>query len=100
MSGIAPSVYAFLGGAVFALTGVASLLFARFYKRTRDRLFLFFSIAFGVLSLNNLLFILVLDRFSEAPEDAGHPLLYGPRLIAFGLILYAIIDKNRSPGKM
>jgi hypothetical protein len=97
---IPPSVYAFLGGAVLGLTAVASLLFARFYRRTRDRLFLHFSVAFAVLSLNNLLFITVMDRFTEAPEDARHPLLYGPRLIAFGLILYAIIDKNRARGKM
>ena len=93
-------VYAYIGGAVFALLMVAALLFARFYRRTRDRLFLFFSIAFGVLALNNLLFIVLNNRFSEAAEDAGHATMYGPRLIAFGLILYAIIDKNRSPGKM
>ncbi|MGN6368395.1 MAG: DUF5985 family protein [Phycisphaerae bacterium] len=93
-------LYSFLTGTVFALSAVVSLLFARFYKKTADRLFLWFSIAFGVLALSNLLMVFIAQRFGDAPEDARHPMLYSMRCIAFGIIFFAIIDKNRSPRKL
>jgi hypothetical protein len=83
------SMHGFLNGATFALSITASLLFLRFYRRTRDRLFLFFSASFAVIGLNRLLFLF--DGL--AGEHEAIP--YIIRLAAFVLILYAIIDKNR-----
>lgn len=68
---------------------VAALFFLRFWTRTRDRLFALFSAAFALLAIQRLaLAISVQER-----EDLT--ILYVVRLLAFVLILVAIIDKNR-----
>lgn len=96
MPSVSPMLYVFFSGAVFAFAATASLLFARFYRRTGDRLLIFFSVAFGILAVNDIvLLIFTSNRFNDTPETSRHPLLYGIRLVAFGLILFAIIDKNR-----
>lgn len=67
---------------------IAALFFLRFWWRTRDRLFATFSCAFVLLALNQ-----VLVGFSVgSSEQEG--LLYLPRLIAFALLIVAIISKN------
>jgi uncharacterized membrane protein HdeD (DUF308 family) len=68
---------------------VAGLFFLRFWHETRDRLFGIFAGAFWLLSVQRLLLALFHDA------DAGQVWLYGIRLLAFVLILAAIIDKNR-----
>lgn len=78
-------------GATCALLLVAALVFMRFYRKSGDRLFLFFSAAFGILGVNRFFFVLV-----HTPDEA-RTALYVVRLVAFALILYAIIDKNRRP---
>ncbi len=68
---------------------VSALFFIRFWKTTRDRLFLFFSMAFGLL---------LAERVVRATLDLRSewiPAVYMFRLIAFGLILFAIFNKNR-----
>lgn len=69
---------------------VAGLFFLRFWHDVRDRLFLLFAIAFGLLAVQRVTLALV----SETPE-AALP-LYALRLLAFMIIIVAIIDKNRS----
>jgi Ca2+/Na+ antiporter len=78
-----------LGGVVLALASVAALLFLRAYRRTHDRLFLLFGIAFVVLATERALLAIV-DR-----PEANAPIDFVPRLIAFAIILYAIVDRNR-----
>ncbi|HXF55766.1 MAG TPA: DUF5985 family protein [Hyphomicrobiaceae bacterium] len=68
---------------------VAALFFLKFWTQTRDRFFILFSIAFGVDGLTRTLIAL------EQLPNEHEPLYYGARLITFGLILVAIIDKNR-----
>jgi hypothetical protein len=79
----------FLSGAICAGFLTAAMFFIRFWRRTRDRLFLFFSVAFALLLAERLV-RLALDIQSE-----WLPSVYGIRLAAYGLILIAIIDKNR-----
>lgn len=79
-----------VSGAIAMGYAVAGLFFLRFWRETRDRLFLIFSGAFGVLGLQRL--ALVFSR--DMVED--HTGLYLIRLLAFLLILGAIVDKNRS----
>ena len=74
-------------GAIAMASFVAGLFFLRFWKSTKDRFFLFFAIAFGIEAVNRVLLAVV--NFSE-----DVPFLYLIRLIAFGLILFAIVDKN------
>jgi cell shape-determining protein MreD len=76
-----------LGATAFAYATLGAF-FARFYSRTRDRLFLIFAGAFFVLAVNRSL-LGVLDRAEE------HTILFVVRLVAFLLIAWAIIDKNR-----
>jgi uncharacterized membrane protein HdeD (DUF308 family) len=82
-------VSAVLQGAVGMASGVAALFFLRFWRQTRDSFFLFFAAAFAIDALAR--FVL---GFAELSEET-QPLVYGGRLITFGLIIIAIIRKNR-----
>jgi hypothetical protein len=88
--GLLKSLHPFMAGSTFALNLVAALLFLRFYRRTRDRLFLFFAAAFAIMGVNRLIFTAAVPA-----DNAQEPLQYVARLVAFLLIIYAIIDKNR-----
>ena len=78
-------------GATAMGQAVAGLFFLRFYTRTRDRLFTLFGAAFLLLAAQAVVIAI-------APADAEvRGLLYLPRLIAFGLIIAAIVGKNRTP---
>ena len=76
-------------GALVACCCVAGLFFFRFFRSTGDRLFLFFASSFWIFSLNWLGLALV-----GGPPESRH-LIYLFRLVAFGLILVGIWDKNR-----
>ena len=78
----------FLSGAVVMGFFVAGLFFLRFWKRTHDRLFLAFTLAFWLLGLTQGLL-----AFSVVPVEE-RSWLYLLRLTAFVLILWAIWDKN------
>lgn len=78
----------FLAGAATVGFLVASGFFVRFWRRTADRLFLAFAVAFALLALNQAA-VFVLDVRSEAGS-----FVYVLRVAAFLLILAAIVDKN------
>ena len=75
----------FAGGAMVASLGVA-LYFLRFYRRTGDRLFAVFAVAFVVFAVNRALL--------EIVDDETATWVYLLRLATFLAILYAIADKN------
>ncbi len=79
---------AFISGALAMGYLVAALYFLRFWRDTRDRLFLFFVAAFGLFAVQRT--VLTLLQASAAVELSS----YGLRLLAFLLILAAILDKN------
>jgi hypothetical protein len=70
---------------------VAGLFFLRFWRDTRDRLFAIFAGAFWLLAVQRGVLTVVVHQ-----GDEGSVGIYGLRLVAFLLILYAIIDKNRT----
>lgn len=78
----------FLWGALGMASAMASLLFLRYGKVTRDRLFLFFAAAFLVMTFNWVGLALI------EPNTEQRYLAYFLRLVAFVLILAGIIDKN------
>ncbi len=80
-----------VSGAMVMAYFAAGLFFLRFWKDTRDRLFGSFAAAFWLLALQRALLTLFVD---EHRSDSGM-YLYGIRLAAFLLILWAIVDKNR-----
>jgi hypothetical protein len=84
---------AVVSGALVAGYAVAGLFFLRFWRETRDRLFGIFAVAFWLLAAQRLALALARD------PDGDQLLLYGIRLLAFVLILVAIVDKNRGSSR-
>ena len=80
----------FLLGVIVTGSLVAGAFFLKFWKQTRDRLFLGFGAAFVIEGINRLGFL-----FLQEPP-AGDPVIYVVRLFSYLLILSAIINKNRA----
>ncbi len=79
----------FLAGAATVSLLVIVMFFLRFWKRTHDRLFLFFAGSFVFLMIERIV------RAVMPVENEWAPYVYTIRLIAFILIIVAIVDKNR-----
>lgn len=80
----------FLWGMLTMAAAVAALFFMRYWRRTHDRLFCFFGLAFALMSANWASLILT------APQREPYEFhVYVVRLVAFGLIVAGIVDKNR-----
>lgn len=80
-----------LVGAIATASIVIALFFLRFWKSTQDRFFLYFAFAFLIEGINRVL---------QGPDPRGGTQLedhyfYVFRLIAYGLIVVAIWDKNK-----
>jgi hypothetical protein len=82
--------YDFLSGAVALGFYVCGLYFLRFWKRTRDQLFLAFALAFALLGTGQSILALA----NIPTEERGS--IYLIRIAAFALILFAILRKNSS----
>lgn len=78
-----------ISGALLLGYAVIGLFFLRFWKKSGDRLFGIFAIAFWVLMIERFLLLMV----HASHEDRFY--IYSVRLVAFLLIIMAIIDKNR-----
>jgi hypothetical protein len=79
----------FLSGAITMGFVIAGLFFLRFWKRTRDGLFVAFAFAFWLLGLTQALL-----TFTNVPIEE-RSWLYLIRLAAFSLILSSVWVKNR-----
>ena len=75
-------------GAIAMACLTAGLFFLKFWKDTRDRFFLFFSISFFVEGLNRFALAMTSD------PNEGRPFFYFVRFLSYALILIAIADKN------
>jgi hypothetical protein len=78
-----------ISGAIVMGYWVAGLFFLRFWRRSGDRLFAIFAVAFWMLGLQR---IMLAARPAWNGESAW---LYLVRLLAFAIILAGIVDKNR-----
>jgi hypothetical protein len=79
----------FLLGVIVTASLVAAAFFLKFWRQTRDPLFLGFGAAFLIEGLNRICFLFV------AVPEFGNNVLYGIRLLSYLLILAAIGYKNR-----
>ena len=79
----------FLGGAISMGFAIAALLFLKYWKRTRDGLFLAFAAAFLLLGINQALL-----SVTHVPVEERSS-LYLIRLAAFLIIIGALWAKNR-----
>ena len=84
------TLYEFLSGAVTLGFFVCGLFFLKFWRRTRDELFIAFALAFALLGMGQA----VLGLANIPQEERSS--LYLIRLLAFLIILVAIFRKNRS----
>lgn len=77
-----------LTGAITMASLVISLFFLRFWRNTSDRFFLYFSLSFFIEGMHRV--------YSAVNDNGGEdsPLHYLIRLLAYGLILWAILEKN------
>ncbi len=76
-------------GAIAMGSALAGLFFLRFWRNSRDRFFLYFASSFFIESLNRIFLGAGAFRSEETP------LYYLIRVLAYGLILLAIWEKNR-----
>jgi uncharacterized membrane protein HdeD (DUF308 family) len=79
----------FMLGAIATASLVAGCYFTKFWRQTRDPLFLAFAAAFLIESINRTCFL-----FVDRPES-GSVALYMVRLFSYVIILIAIAYKNR-----
>ena len=80
----------YLAGALTLGYAISALFFVRFWRKTADRLFLAFAVAFALFALNQA----AAQYLGAADERVGYTYLL--RVLGFVLILFAIIDKNVS----
>ncbi|HSV33926.1 MAG TPA: DUF5985 family protein [Ramlibacter sp.] len=78
-----------LMGAIAVASLIAGLFFFRFWRQTHDRFFLYFTLSFWIEAVNRV----ALGLLVGADEEGA--LFYSIRLVAYGLILLAIWQKNR-----
>jgi hypothetical protein len=78
----------FMLGMICMGSAVAGLLFLRFWRTGRDRLFLWFASAFFLEAVNRAAF-----AWQGARDEATAPYLVA-RLVFFLLIFIGIVDKN------
>jgi len=86
--GVNSMIQGFLLGIIVASSVMAGIFFLKFWKRTRDFLFLAFAIAFIIEGLSRASVLLL------AKPNEGSPWIYVVRLLASLLILFAILKKN------
>jgi hypothetical protein len=77
-----------LAGATMLAAWTIAFFFWRFWHKTRDRLFVFFALAFLLLGIERLCLGLAIGL--------AESYFYLFRLCAFLIIIYAIIDKNKN----
>lgn len=84
-----PLLEGFLLGIIATTSILAGVFFLRFWKDTRDSLFLAFAVAFIIEGINRGFRI-----FFAHPSEAS-PWVYFVRACAFLIILAGIVNKNR-----
>ena len=78
----------FLLGVIVTTSFVATAFFWKFWRQTHDTLFLAFAAAFLIEGVNRISFLFI------ATPNEGSPAIYAVRLVAFLLIVGAIVRKN------
>lgn len=78
----------FLSGALCAGFWVLALFFLKFWRGTRDQLFGLFTLAFFLLGFERIVMYLT-------SSNEFRPYVFLIRLVAFCLIIFGFIQKNR-----
>ena len=81
--------FLFLSGMLVMAYLVVAGFFLRFWRQTRDRLFISFAVAFMLLAVQRVMLVAEFDLLEDQAAA------YGLRLLAFLVIVFAIVMKNR-----
>ncbi len=81
-----------LMGAIAVASLIVSLFFFRFWRQTGDKFFVYFALSFLIEAGNRVALGLMLATNEDGVE------FYSVRILAYGLILLAIWQKNRPRG--
>jgi len=84
---------AFLQAVSATAAWVSATIFLRYWRESRDALFALFAVAFALLGLSWALLSVI------NPVGDASPYIYGLRLVAFLLLIVAIIHKNRETAR-
>jgi hypothetical protein len=85
------AINAMLGGAIGMALLVIALFFLRFWRSSGDRFFLLFALSFLLQAIGRVF-------FESAPVQGNDtPVQYLLRVVAYGLIVVAVVLKNRRP---
>ena len=92
---------AFFAGICMATFAASGVFFLKFWTASRDKFYLLFSIACGLLALERIV-VVVLSYLmhSMSPEDESGSWIYLIRLTSFLLISAAVWQKNKTVQKM
>lgn len=80
----------FMSGAIMMSSLCAGIFFLKFWRKTDDRFFAMFASSFFLLAIERWLFAFMPTTIESSSW------IYFIRLLAFLLILVAVIDKNRA----
>ena len=83
-----------LTGAIAMASTVIALFFLRFWRSTRDRFFMYFALSFGIEGAHRVYSAITYQ------DNEDSPLHYLIRLLAYGLIIWAIVAKNLPPRRV
>ena len=86
----------FTWGVLAMASLMAALFFLRYWRSTRERLFIFFALAFAGLAANWTGLAVIDQPTGEAQQTYA----YVVRLVAFLILIIGIIDKNRRSGRL
>ncbi len=79
----------FLSGGLVVACAAVALFFVKYWRATHDRLFAILGFAFLLLALERTVLAFVPISLE------GRHWIYLARLLAFGLIIVGVLDKNR-----
>lgn len=83
----------YISGMLAGGYAIVAMYFLKFWQQTSDRVFGFFAAAFCLLFIQRVLLTLATDAIAHTSW------YYLIRLLAFALIIVAIIDKNRGAAR-
>ena len=84
---------AFLQAVSATAAWISAAMFVRYWRQSRDPLFGYFASAFTLMGLSWAILSVV------NPTADASPYVYGMRLIAFLLIIVAVVVKNRETAR-
>jgi hypothetical protein len=86
-----------LSGVTLASFAAAAMFFFKFWRASHDRFFLALALSSGLIAVERFMTFFISDVFDPlrvAGSDGNW--IYVVRLVAFLIILAAVIDKNRA----